>query len=68
MVDMVNVFLAVRPEHGYARKKLYVIYAPHSPKFALDRKKWEHEEAVAKVAQKRNKTDSVPPAKKTLVG
>jgi transcriptional regulator with XRE-family HTH domain len=59
-VDMVNLFLAMRPEHSHARKKLYAIYAPYSPKFPLDREKWEHEEAVAKVVQKRAKTDILP--------
>jgi transcriptional regulator with XRE-family HTH domain len=52
-VDMVKAFIATRPEHGYARKKLleYAIYAPpHArdiPEYALDAEKWAREVAAA---------------------
>ncbi len=54
--NMVNVFLARRPEHRYARKKLleYAVNAPHGSKIRkidLDAEKWIREEAAAKAAQ-----------------
>ncbi len=41
--DLVNVFLATRPEHEYARTKLYAMYEPHNGEFTLDAKKWARE-------------------------
>jgi DNA-binding XRE family transcriptional regulator len=62
MVDMVNVFLAIRPEHAYARKKLYTLYAPHAPVFSLDAEKWAREMAAAKAARKRAKSGRPVPS------
>jgi transcriptional regulator with XRE-family HTH domain len=53
--DLVKVFLATRPEHGHAAKKLYALYAPHTPEFSLDSDKWVREVAAAKAAHERAK-------------
>ena len=57
--EMVKVFLATRPDHEYARKKLleHAIYSKNDPEFStysLDAEKWEREEAAAGTAQKRS--------------
>jgi len=59
-VDMVNVFLATRPEHRYARLKLLKDFdrAPHDAeicKSPLDADKWAREKAAVDTAQKRAK-------------
>jgi DNA-binding XRE family transcriptional regulator len=54
-VNMVKVFLATRPEHMYAHKKLTAIYAPHDPEFSLDAEKWAREKAADDVANERAK-------------
>jgi DNA-binding XRE family transcriptional regulator len=61
-VDMVNVFLAIRPEHAYVRKKLYAIYAPHAPVFTLDAEKWAREVAAAEAARERAKSGRPVPS------
>ena len=55
-VDMVRVFLAMRPEHRYARMKLlnHSDRAPHDPevcKATLDAEKWGREAAAADAAR-----------------
>jgi len=57
-VDLVNVFLATRPEHRYARQQLleYADRAPHDPelgKVTLDAQKWAQAMAGAKTSQRR---------------
>jgi transcriptional regulator with XRE-family HTH domain len=52
MVDLVKVFLATRPEHRYARQRLYALYAPHKPEFCLNAEKWASEVATAKAASR----------------
>jgi transcriptional regulator with XRE-family HTH domain len=59
-VDMVKVFLAKWPEHGYARMKLLTLVdrVPRDAevcKDPLDAEKWAREEAAADVAQERVK-------------
>jgi transcriptional regulator with XRE-family HTH domain len=51
--ELVRVFLATRPEHRYASKKLSAIHAPHDPSFSLDAEKWNCEITVAKRARQR---------------
>jgi transcriptional regulator with XRE-family HTH domain len=50
--DMVKVFLATRPEHRYAHKRLESVYAPHDTAFTLDAEKWAREKARADAALK----------------
>ena len=38
--DLVKVFLATRPEHEYARTRLYGMYTPHEGGVTLDAAKW----------------------------
>ncbi len=57
-VDMVNTFLATRPEHRYARLKLLKEFdrEPHDAevsKTLLDAEKWAHEKDAADQPQKR---------------
>jgi transcriptional regulator with XRE-family HTH domain len=59
-VDMVDVFLATRPDHAYARKQLlnYLNVASNDPDFStcsLDAEKWASEVAMAEVARVRAK-------------
>jgi transcriptional regulator with XRE-family HTH domain len=59
-VEMVEVFLATRPQHSYARAKLlkHADRAPHDPdlsKYTLDAEKWAREVAAADAAQERFK-------------
>ena len=46
MFDLVKVFLATRPEHRYARQRLYALYAPRKPEFSLNAEKWAREVAA----------------------
>ena len=55
VVDMVDVFLATRPEHRYARTALREhadrgLHDPELCKVSLDAQKWGREEAAAKAA------------------
>jgi DNA-binding XRE family transcriptional regulator len=55
VVDMVKVFLATRPDHVYARKRLLelAVISPHAPElsvYSLDADKWAREEAAANKA------------------
>jgi len=57
---MVNVFLATRPQHWYARTKLLkqADRAPHNSdlcKYSLDAEKWAREVAAAEAARNRAK-------------
>jgi transcriptional regulator with XRE-family HTH domain len=67
-VDMVKVFLATHPEHEYARKRLYALYAPLEPEFTLDAEKWACEVATADAAQKRAKHGKEGTPKRGRVG
>lgn len=63
-VDMVNVFLATRPEHRYARMKLlnHANRAPHDSGFdspAVDAQKWAREVAAADAATHRQAKQKV---------
>ena len=51
LVDMVKVFLATRPQHGFARRKLCTLYAPHDTNFSLNAEVWAREVATAAAAQ-----------------
>ena len=53
---MVNVFLATRPEHKYAKLKLLKYSDPSGAGpgwYSLDAEKWAHEMAAANAAQGR---------------
>jgi transcriptional regulator with XRE-family HTH domain len=59
-IKMVDVFLATRPEHEYARKKLleHARNASHNPEirgWQLDAEKWAREETAADAAHDRAK-------------
>jgi hypothetical protein len=47
IVEMVKVFLATRPEHAYARKKLCTYYGPRVIEFTLDAELWTKENAAS---------------------
>lgn len=64
--DLVNVFLATRPEHRYALKKLKAQCAPDRAYFFLDAAKWQHEIAAAEAAMKRAKGRRPKARKKEL--
>lgn len=53
--ELVEVFLATRPEHRYAQEKLKSIYAPHDAAFTLDAEKWAREKDRAEAARGRAK-------------
>ena len=59
--NLVKVFLARWPEHGYARKKLLKhafcapAHDPEIPERLLDASKWQREVAAAKAAGERSK-------------
>ncbi len=52
MADLVKVFLATRPEHRYARQRLFALYTPHNPEFSLHAEEWAREVAAAKAASR----------------
>lgn len=59
-MQLVNAFLATRPEHTYARKKLlkYAVTAPNGKEalgWPVDAEKWAREEAAAAAAKERGK-------------
>lgn len=60
MADLVKVFLATRPEHEYARRKLYAMYEPHDGEFTLDVEKWTREVTTADTTQDRFKRRKLP--------
>ena len=58
-VDMVDVFLATRPDHDYVREKLleHALCSPENPEVSasLDAEKWAREAATAEAARQRAK-------------
>jgi transcriptional regulator with XRE-family HTH domain len=48
MAELVDVFLATRPEHRYARRRMNGVYAPNRPEFFVEEEEWLREARIVK--------------------